>query len=198
MLTAHGFGTRGCRRSVRHSGRTPFGAKWLSPLPQGGRKPRSPAPMPSPHKQRPRRVRPGSRVSAELDKIVRQRDPRGAKSRIGCEVTTRTKMVQVPQIGAFIPETPDFAVRGTSVRGRVPSAPLRKANRLAGPYPAAQSSPMSRGHQNRVSGHVGDLPECQEGEPVRTDGLCLNLAVASQPGRGYPRGCPKGSRPCIS
>lgn len=54
--------------------------------------------------------------------------------------------------------------RGAIVCGRIPSASLRKAVCVGRTNPAASSSPLSRGHENRFSGRVGDLSAVPGGE----------------------------------
>lgn len=97
-------------------------------------------------------------------------DPNGAKERIGSEYTSRTNKVQVPRSGAFIPESPTFAVRGTSVCGRVTSAPLRKANWLAD---RLHSIGRFEGRRQSKPGKWTrwGLSECQDGEPIRTKAM---------------------------
>lgn len=122
--------------------------------------------------QRPKRQTPtlgrGLKVKG-LDMGSRCGDPRGAKSRIGSEYTSRTNKVQVPCSGAFIPESPTFAVRGTSVCGRVTSAPLRKANGLA--LPMGCPSLTSRGRQLAGGAEVLIRTSTDEGRVGRRYGI---------------------------
>src|SRR5690606_31661715 len=88
----------------------------------------------------------------------------------GVTITSRTTTVQVPRSGAFIPDTLSFAVRGTSVCGRVTSAPLRKANWLAD---RLHSIGRFEGRRQSKPGKWTrwGLSECQDGGPIRTKAM---------------------------
>jgi hypothetical protein len=101
----------------------------------------------------------------------------------GCDCTTQPAQ-DVNTVPNRYRLPPGLAVRGTSVRGRVPSAPLRKANWLAD---RLHSIGRFDGRRQSIPGKWTrwGLSEGQEGEPIRTE------AMGGPAGSGNHEGVPK-------
>jgi hypothetical protein len=121
----------------------------------------------------PRLVARGSKVRGSLDGAARCGHAECAKSS-GCEHTTCTNLVQAHHDGATPP--PTLAARGALVRGRVPSAPLRKANGLA--LPMGCPSLTSRGRPLAGGAEVLIRTSTDEGRVGRRYGIRMKSMTA--------------------
>lgn len=131
-----------------------------------------------PQKRQPRRVRPGLKVCL-TDGAWRAMLQVRAKA--GVSLPPAPSWCNIPTL-VRIPAYP--AVRGASVRGRVSSVPLKKANWLAD---RLHSIGRFEGRRQSIPGMWTrwGLSEGQEGEPIRT------VAMGGPAGPSSHEGVPK-------